>query len=210
MARDGTATRTRILDAAQTLVIARGFSATTVDEIIASAHTTKGAFFNHFPTKQHLARTLVERYAAEDAEVLTSLLARSERLSDDPLQQLLLFLGLLADVAEEGMRTAPGCLLASFCYERELVDQATQDLIAGALRRWGHTIRGKLEQIADRYPPRLPVDLDAIADQAATTIEGSYVMVRALADATFVRGQLDQLRAYLSLLFAGEMRSAPG
>ena len=31
MPRDGTATRLRIMDAAQTLVIARGFSATTVD-----------------------------------------------------------------------------------------------------------------------------------------------------------------------------------
>jgi TetR/AcrR family transcriptional regulator, transcriptional repressor for nem operon len=203
VARDGTATRARILDAAQTLVIARGFSATTVDEIIATAHTTKGAFFNHFPTKQALAGALVQRYAAEDAAVLASLLARSERLSDDPLQQLLLFLGLLADEAEEAMRTNPGCLLASFCYERELVDEATQEVIAEALRLWGRAIRGKLEAIADRYSPRLPVDLDAIADQAATTIEGSYVMVRALGDPTLVRGQLDQLRAYLSLLFAG-------
>ena len=203
MARDGTATRTRILDAAQTLVIARGFSATTVDEVITGAHTTKGAFFNHFPTKQALARALVQRYAAEDAAVLASLLARSERLSDDPLQQLLLFLGLLADEAEESMRTTPGCLFASFCYERELVDEATQELIAEALRLWGRAIRSKLDQIAERYPPRLPVDLDAIADQATTTIEGSYVMVRALGNPTLVRGQLDQLKAYLSLLFAG-------
>ena len=202
MARDGTATRTRILDAAQMLVIARGFSATTVDEVIAGSHTTKGAFFNHFPTKQALARALVQRYAAEDAALLASLLARSERLSDDPLQQLLLFLGLLADEAEEGMRTTPGCLLASFCYERELVDDATQELIAEALRLWGSTIRTRLERVAERYPPRRPVDLDAIADQAATTIEGSYVMVRALGDPGLVRGQLDQLRAYLELLFA--------
>ena len=155
MARDGTATRTRILDAAQILVIARGFSATTVDDVIAEAQSTKGAFFNHFPTKRDLARALVQRYAADDAAVLASLLTRSERLSDDPLQQLLLFLGLLADEAEESMRTTPGCLFASFCYERELVDEATQKLIAEALRLWGSTIRTKLEEIAERYPPRL-------------------------------------------------------
>jgi TetR/AcrR family transcriptional repressor of nem operon len=202
MPRDGTSTRTRILDAAQALVIARGFSASTVDEIISAAHASKGAFFNHFPTKQDLARALVERYAAEDAAVLASLRERSERLSDDPLQQLLLFLGLLADVTEESMGTTPGCLFASFCYERELVDEATQELIAEALRLWGRTLRRQLDQIAERYPPRHPVDLDALADLATTTIEGSYVMVRALGDPALVRGQLDQLRAYLTLLFA--------
>jgi TetR/AcrR family transcriptional regulator, transcriptional repressor for nem operon len=202
VARDGTATRLRIMDAAQALVIARGFSATTVDEVIAAAHTTKGGFFNHFPTKQALAHALMERYAAQDAELLATLMARSERLADDPLQQLLLFLGLLTDELEEWMATTPGCLMASFSYERELVDDDTEKLIVRALRLWGDTMHAKLQDVARRHPPKLDVNLQAVADQVATTIEGSYVMVRALGDVTIVRGQMDQLRAYLRLLFA--------
>jgi TetR/AcrR family transcriptional regulator, transcriptional repressor for nem operon len=203
VARDGTATRLRIMDAAQTLVISRGFAATTVDEVIASAHTTKGAFFNHFPTKQALARALMERYAADDAELLSTLMARAERLTDDPLQQLLVFIGLLTDELEEWMAATPGCLMASFCYERELVDETTEEMIVRALRLWGDTMYGKLQEVAGQHPPKLDVELRAVADQVATTIEGSYVMVRALGDARIVRGQMDQLRAYLKLLFAG-------
>jgi TetR/AcrR family transcriptional repressor of nem operon len=199
------------MDAAQTLVIARGFAATTVDDVIAAAHTTKGAFFNHFPTKRSLAHALMERYAADDAELLSTLMARSERLTEEPLQQLLVFLGLLTDELESWMTATPGCLMASFCYERELVDTDTEDMIIAALRLWGDTMHAKLIQVADTHPPRLDVDLRAVADQVATTIEGSYVMVRALDDPTIVRGQMDQLRAYLRLLFGDVSRSArPG
>jgi TetR/AcrR family transcriptional regulator, transcriptional repressor for nem operon len=190
------------MDAAQALVIARGFSATTVDEVIEAAHTTKGAFFNHFPTKQALAHALMVRYAAQDAELLSTLMARSERLADDPLQQLLVFLGLLTDELEDWMAATPGCLMASFCYERELVDDDTEQLIVRALRLWGHTMHAKLLEVTQLHPPKMDVSLQAVADQVATAIEGSYVMVRALDDPTIIRGQMDQLRAYLKLLFA--------
>jgi len=130
-------------------------------------------------------------------------MARSERLTDDPLQQLLVFLGLLTDELEDWMTATPGCLMASFCYERELVDDETEEMIVAALRLWGNTMHAKLTEVADRYPPQLDVDLQAVADQVATTIEGSYVMVRALGTPAIVRGQMDQLKAYLRLLFGG-------
>jgi TetR/AcrR family transcriptional regulator, transcriptional repressor for nem operon len=202
MPRDGTATRQRILDATQRLVIAQGFAATSVDEVIAAAGTTKGGLFHHFASKQDLARALVERYAAEDAAVLDELIRRSERLSHDPLQQLLIFVGLLTEETEQQMRTSPGCLFASFLYERQLVDDATRDLIAESLRHTRERLRLKLAEIASRYPPRAPVDLDALADQVTILIEGTYVLVRALGERNLVGGQLDQFRTYLELLFS--------
>lgn len=195
-------TRKRILDATQELVIAQGFAATSVDQVIAAAGTTKGGLFHHFPSKQDLARALVERYAAEDAAVTEDLTRRSERLSHDPLQQLLIFVGLMTEVTEQQMRASPGCLFASFCYERQLVDDATRELIAESLRRGRDHIRLKLEQIARRYPPRAPVNFDALADQVTTLIEGTYVMVRALGEPSLIRGQLDHFRTYLELLFS--------
>jgi len=158
--------------------------------------------FNHFPSKQDLATALVERYAAADAGVLADISARAERLSADPLQQLLLFVGLLADEVEEGIRVAPGCLFASFCYERELIDEETRTEIAKSMLLWRTRIRELLDRVVAHHPPRLPVDLDEVADQATIVVEGSYVLVRALGDATIARAQLSQLRNYLELLFA--------
>lgn len=209
MPRDGKLTRKRILDATQELVIAQGFAGTSVDEVIAAAGTTKGALFHHFSSKQELGRALVERYAAEDGVILEDITARSERLSRDPLQQLLIFVGLLMETTEQQMRVSPGCLFASFCYERQLVDVATQRLIAASLQRWNDHIRLKLDEIARRYPPRASVDLEALADQVITLIEGTYVLVRALGDPSLIRGQLDQFRTYLELLFLPSPVSAP-
>lgn len=194
--------RKRILDATQQLVIAKGFAATSVDEVIAAAGTTKGGLFHHFASKQELARALVERYAAEDTALLDDLIGRSERLSSDPLQQMLIFVGLLMEETEEQMKASPGCLFASFCYERQLVDEATREIIARALVHDRERMRAKLEAIASRYPPRVPVDFEVLADQVLTLIEGTYVLVRAFGEPAMIRGQLAQFRMYLELLFA--------
>jgi TetR/AcrR family transcriptional repressor of nem operon len=201
MARDGTATRTRILDAAQRLVLEKGFAGTSVDELIAAAGTTKGGFFHHFASKQDLARALIERYAAEDVRLLEDLLARAERLSDDPLQQLLLFVALQEDSTDDLAGQDPGCLFASFCYERDLVDDVTRELIADAMLAWRTRTREKLEEVAARYPPRVPVDLDALADEGLALFEGAYVLSRALGEPQLLKGQLRHFRTYLELLF---------
>jgi TetR/AcrR family transcriptional repressor of nem operon len=202
MPRDGTATRTRILDSAQTLVLQQGYAGTSVDDVIEAAGTTKGGFFHHFPSKQDLARALVERYAAEDSAVLDELFARAERMSRDPLQQLLLFVALQEESAEELAQEDPGCLFASFCYERDLFDLATRDVIADSLREWRERTRAKLDEVAERYPPRIPVDLDALADQGVALYEGAYVLSRALGEPDILKGQLRHFRTYLELLFA--------
>jgi len=208
MARDGAATRTRILDAAEGLMLERGFAGTSVDEVIASAGTTKGGFFHHFASKQELARALVERYVAVDMELLDDLFTRAERLSRDPLQQLLLFVGLQEEAADELASDEPGCLYASFCYERNLVDEATRDLIADAVRAWRTRTRAKLDEVVAVYPPRVPVDLDALADEGLAVFEGAYVLSRALGEPKLLKGQLRHFRNYLELLFSPTPASA--
>ena len=40
--------KTRLLDAALTVIRTKGYAATTVDDICQEAGVTKGSFFNHF------------------------------------------------------------------------------------------------------------------------------------------------------------------
>jgi TetR/AcrR family transcriptional regulator, transcriptional repressor for nem operon len=202
MARDGSATRTRILDAALELVLDRGFAGTSVDDVIAAAGTTKGGFFHHFHSKQELGHALVERYVAADMELLDDLFARAERLSRDPLQQLLLFVGLQEEAADELAGDDPGCLYASFCYERDLFDDATRGTIADAVRSWRTRTRAKLDEVVVQYPPRTPVDLDTLADVGLALFEGAYVLSRSLGEPQLLKGQLRHFRNYLELLFS--------
>src|SRR3712207_1252503 len=97
MPRNGAETRGRILDAAQRLVLERGFSGTSVDAVLAEASVTKGGFFHHFPSKQALGLALVERYAAVDHQILEDFMARAEAASDDPAEQLVSFMRLFEE-----------------------------------------------------------------------------------------------------------------
>ena len=201
MPRDGTATRTSIMDAAEALILGRGFAATSVDEMIERAGITKGAFFYHFKTKADLAHALVERFAARDVAQLDDKLARAERLARDPLQQVLVFVGLFQE--EMALLTDPGvgCLFASYCYEAQLFDDAILAIIRATMTHWRERFGAKLAEVMALYPPRLPVTAESLADQINTIFEGSFLMSRMFGDPRLVAEQLGHYRNYLELLF---------
>jgi TetR/AcrR family transcriptional regulator, transcriptional repressor for nem operon len=201
MPRDGTATRDRILDAAQRLVLERGFAGTSVDAVLAAAPATKGAFFHHFPSKNALGRALLERYVAADERMLDDFIAVAERETDDPAKQLVAFVRHFEQAADELAPMQPGCLFVSFIYERELGIESDDDLIARSIRHWRSRLLAKLEAAAREHPPATPVDLTSLADQVFTTFEGGFILTRAMGDPSHLRAQLAHLRHYLELLF---------
>jgi TetR/AcrR family transcriptional regulator, transcriptional repressor for nem operon len=201
MPRDGSATRERILDAAQRIVLERGFAATSVDAVLAAAPATKGAFFHHFPSKTDLGRALLERYAAADERLLDDFMAAAEAESDDPAQQLVAFLRHYEQAADELASTAPGCLFVSFIYEAQFAGDGEDQIIATSIRRWRTRLLEKLEAAAELHPPAIAVDLHSLADQVFTTFEGGFILARAMHDPNHLRPQLAHLRHYLELLF---------
>ncbi len=202
MARDGTATRTKIMDAAEALTLDHGFSASSVDRIIERAGVTKGSFFYHFDSKATLARALVERYAAADLEHLEGNMARAEALSRDPLQQLIIFVGLFREAAEQLTEPYPGCLFSSYIHESGLMDSAILDIIQVTIDRWRKRVGDKIDQAAVLHPPRLPVDLASLADMLTVIFEGAFIVSKVMKDPRTVAQQLDHYRNYLELLFA--------
>jgi TetR/AcrR family transcriptional regulator, transcriptional repressor for nem operon len=199
--RDGTATRERLLDAAQRLVLERGFAATSVDAVLAEASATKGAFFHHFPSKNDLGRALLERYATADERMLDDFMIAAEAESDDPAEQMVAFVRRFEQAADELAPVQPGCLFVSFIYESQLVGDGEDDLIAASIDHWRTRLLGKLEAAAELHPPAIAVDLRSLADQAFTTFEGGFILARAMHDPGHLRAQLAHLRHYLELLF---------
>lgn len=201
MPRDGTATRVAIMDAAERLILERGFAGTPIDDILEAAGLTKGAFFHHFGSKQELAHALIERYARLDLAHLQTKMDRAERLSTDPLQQLLVFVGLFREEAQELTQPYPGCLMGSFCYEAGLFDDEVIRIIRSTFLTWRERLTAKLDEVAEAHPPTREVDLASLADQITVVFEGAYIMSKVLGDPAVVAAQLDHHRTYLELLF---------
>src|SRR5688500_10753086 len=109
MPKDGTVNRERILDAAQHLVIENGFAATSLDQVIKVAGTSKGAFFHHFDSKLDLARSLTERYVAADLGQLRAALGATVSVAD-PVERVVAFIRYFEDAAEDLMSAQSNCL----------------------------------------------------------------------------------------------------
>lgn len=204
MATKGERTREHVLATAEKLILSRGYSGTSIDEIIARSGLTKGGFFYHFDGKADLAKHLMIRYLENDVAFFDALSERARSLVDDPLQQFLLFLKLLAESMAELPESHPGCLIASFTYEAHQFDDEVKSLNAEGILSWRRVFLAHLNEIAAKYPPKTDRPLEELADMLSSILEGGIIMSKVLDDNDALTSQLLQYRNYIRLVFAEE------
>lgn len=198
----GEATRERILEIAESAVLAKGFGATSIEEVIAEAKLTKSGFFYHFKDKNALAREMVRRYVETNDKLFDDIFARGAELSDDPLQAFLISLKLLAEIMADLPNGHPGCLIASICYQERLFDREVRDLTAQSVRGWNARFRAIFEGIAAVHPPREPIDLDDLADMMSCIVDGGIIMSKTLNDPRRLERQILAFRTCVKLIFS--------
>jgi TetR/AcrR family transcriptional regulator, transcriptional repressor for nem operon len=196
MPKDGTINRERILDAAEHLVIENGFAATSVDQVLKAAGTSKGAFFHHFESKLALARALTKRYVAGDIGQLHAALDATASITD-PAERLIAFVRFFEDRAEEIMSAQSSCLYVAVLTEQQLVTNGTADLINEAIQVWRKEIADLLSAAATSGDLDLG-DLDALADHVFVTFEGAFLLCRSTCSPEHMRAQLGVLRRLLA------------
>ena len=103
------ARRQRLLDAALTLFVDRGFHATSVDDIVAAARTSKSAFYEHFETKEECCRVLLE----EEGGALIASVNAAAAAGGDHRQRTRLGIGAFVRTCVEQGNAAPLLLVES-------------------------------------------------------------------------------------------------
>jgi AcrR family transcriptional regulator len=200
--RKGEDTREAILAVAESAVLAKGFAATSIEEIIAAVGITKSGFFYHFKDKGELAKGLLLRYLEQDKQLLDDIFRRADELNSDPLHGFLVALKLFTEMLENLPEAHPGCLAASFAYQDQLFNRDIRTLNADGVLAWRARFGERLTAIAKRYPPKEPVDIEALADMAATLVEGGLILGRVLQDVRVLPKQILLYRDYVRGLFA--------
>ena len=195
-------TRERLLELAEIAVMAKGFAATSIEELIVAAGITKSGFFYHFKDKGALAKGLLLRYLDQDKAVLDDMFRRADELNEDPLHGFLVGLKLFAEMLADLPVTHPGCLAASFAYQDQLFNREVRELNADGMLAWRRRFRERLRIIAERYPPVHPVDFDALADIASPLVEGGLILGRVLSDPTILPRQVLLFRDLVRYIFA--------
>jgi AcrR family transcriptional regulator len=194
-------TRERILQVAEAAVLAKGFAATSIDELIAAVGITKSGFFYHFKDKGELAKAMLLRYLERDKALLDDMFRRADELNEDPLHGFLVGLKMFAEMMANLPEVHPGCLAASFTYQDQLFNREIRELNAAGMLAWRTRFRERLDLIAGRYPPRQPVDLDAMADMISVLVEGGLILGRALKDASVLPRQVLLYRDFIRAVF---------
>jgi len=197
-------TRERLMDIAEDAILQKGFGATSIDEIIAAAEITKSGFFYHFRDKNELALALIERFIDQDNQVFDKVFNRAKELHDDPLHQFLIGLKLFAELTADLPNGHPGCLIATFCYHERQYDKRVTTLNRQVALDWRRRFREMLDEITAVYPPKKPINLDALADMVLNTVEGGIIMSKTLRDPSVLPDQVMLMRSYIQLLFTAK------
>ena len=201
--RKGDETRARLLDAAESAVLEKGFAATSIDELIAAVGITKSGFFYHFKDKGALATALLERYVQRENRLFDELFGRADELNEDPLHGFLVGLKMLSEMMADLPNGHPGCLVAAYCYQDRLFDRDVRALNEAAVLSWRQRFRVRLDAIAARYPARIDVDLDDMADMLSVVADGGIILSKAVSDKTLLPRQILLYRDFVRTVFLG-------
>jgi TetR/AcrR family transcriptional repressor of nem operon len=202
MPTKGEMTRENVLEIAQRLMLEKGFSGTSIDEIIEESGLTKGGFFYHFDGKNELARHLMMKYQRDDTAFFNNLFQRADDLSEDPLQQMLIFLKLLAEAMSDLPGLHPGCLVANFTFYGQMLNDDVKQATADTMLVWRKMFTERIDRINEKYKQKIETSSVELADMLNTIIEGGIIVSRAQMDKNLLPQQILMYRDHLRFMYS--------
>lgn len=203
LVKDPALTRRRLVDAGAALMRRQGFAATGVDAICREAGVTKGAFFHHFESKEHLAEAAVDawctaragRYLNDMGAARDSGRVRLERFLD----------GLVASIREP--EEFPACLLGMISQEVALANPSLRGACEARFRGWTSFVAGLLDAAKKDSPAAVDFDPGEIAWMLNGLWQGSLLVAKTCQDVELAAANLRHARAYIDGLL-GPLPSA--
>ena len=188
--------RTRLLNAARDVIRRKGFNATTVDDLCEAAGVTKGAYFHHFKSKEALGIAAAETWSKQTGALFaTAPYQRVER----PLDRLLAYVDLRMDLIEGNLPDFT-CLVGTMA--QVVYDQypAIRDACGESIMEHAGTLETTIADAIRGSGIEWEISPKSLALHMQASIQGAFVVAKAMNDADRARDSLAHLRRYLELL----------
>lgn len=189
-------TREALLQAARTLFLRHGYTATGIDQICAEAGITKGALFHYFASKEALGQAALERWMADQMGAFGSGAYLKE---PDPLKRALGMVDFAIELSKIG---PPGCLVGIFTQELAPSNEAVRATCANAFTTTRDAFEHMLAEAKAAHAPDAAFEPKSVAQHMLAVLQGSLILARAYQDSAIVAEHLTHFRAYLATLFA--------
>lgn len=188
--------RTKLLNAALGVIRAKGYTATSVDELCAAAGVSKGAFFHNFTSKEALAVEAANHWS----EVTGGLFANAP-YNDlaDPLDRVFGYLDLRA-VMLDGPVEEFTCLVGTMVQEAFGSSDAIRTACEASIT--GHAKKLEVD-LAEAITARglAGITADSLALHTQAVLQGAFILAKATGGPDLARQSVAHLRRYIELLF---------
>ncbi|MEO9339070.1 TetR/AcrR family transcriptional regulator [Mesorhizobium sp. SB112] len=190
--------KTRLLEAARDTIRAKGFAATTVDDLCQTAAVTKGSFFHHFESKEALGVAAAQYWA----ETTTAFFAEAPYHGpQDPLDRVLAYVAFRKSIIE-GELAEFSCLVGTMVQEVYAVSPAIRDACGASIFGHAATLEADIRAAIKDRGIFGGWTAESLARHTQTVIQGAFVLAKAGNDPALARESLDHLDQYIRLLFA--------
>lgn len=172
-------------------ILSKGYTATTVDEIVEEVGVTKGAFYYFFKSKEAFAQELLEYIWSPVREMQTSLVDQDV----DPLQ-------LLHEHVDFMVAFLPGDGRLMGILSQELSETNPQigEQVGTYFRNWTQFLEQLVEVTKERYTPDAEFTSQGVMEFIILTIEGVPIVSRQLGKEAVARSVV-HLKHYINSLF---------
>ena len=193
----------KLLDAAERLMLAKGFVATTVDEICHDAGLTKGSFFHYFRSKEDLGKAVLDRFCQVRLELLQ---ASPSQQKTDPLERIYSWIDFAIEMSKSPL-AQNGCLLGNFAQELSDTHPQMRSLCAQHITDWADLLKKELDEAKAKHRPEALLDTTSLAEHLIAIIEGALILAKAKQDMKVMEQSLRHFKRYVKTLFEDSIRS---
>jgi TetR/AcrR family transcriptional regulator, transcriptional repressor for nem operon len=190
--------KTRLIDAAMTIVRKKGYAATSIDDLCKAAGVTKGAFFHHFPSKEALAVAGAEAWTDH---------ARVRIFTDAPWQQIAdPFDRVLAHI-DFRLSMLDGPIEGFTCFVGTMVQEtfASNDAIRAAcdasITAYAERLAEDIQAAIDTYGIGFGTTAVELAYHIQAVLQGAFILAKAKSDPAIARDSVTHLKRYVEMLF---------
>jgi TetR/AcrR family transcriptional regulator, transcriptional repressor for nem operon len=189
--------RVQILEAALRVIRAKGYTATSVDDLCAAAGVTKGAFFHHFKSKEDLGIAAARHWSAVTGELFA---AAPYHRHADPLARVLGYLDfrkqlLTGDVAEFT------CLVGTMVQETFESSPGIRAACEASISGHAEKIETDIAEAMRQRGLRTQWTARSLALHTQAVLQGAFILAKAKDDAKIAAASIDHLRRYIEFLF---------
>ncbi len=199
MIQTASPSKKKLLDAAIKHMLAKGYGATTVDEICKTAGLTKGSFFHYFETKEDLGKEALEYFynIMRDLMVEEGFLTRP-----DPLDRIYGYIDFVINFFQ-GDLSNRSCLLGNIAQELSNTHEEIRKLCAKLLKEQSAMFKQFLDEAKVKYAPKGNIDTQGLSDSLLSLIQGSLLYTKAIQDDKLLERNLTHYKICLERLFGG-------